>query len=89
MIRAIIDNTIHQVPNSPGETILDSLIKFNVDVPYSCKSGYCSVCKCKLETGNIDVDDDSILTSKEKKSGFIIACQSYPKNDVVINYDYL
>ena len=89
IIKVLIDDEIHQVEQKPGETILDTLIKNDVDVPYSCRLGYCSVCKCKLESGEIDIDDDSILTKKEKNEGFILACQSYAKSDVYISYDYL
>jgi ferredoxin len=88
-IKVIIDGDFHQVSNKPGETILETIIKNNIDVPYSCKLGYCSVCKCRLESGQINIDDDSILTKKEKQEGYILACQSYPKSDVSINWDYL
>ena len=89
IIKVLIDDQFHQVEQQPGETILDILIKNDVDVPYSCRLGYCSVCKCRLESGQIDIDDDSILTKKEKQEGYILACQSYPKSDVSINWDYL
>lgn len=88
-IKVIIDGEFHQVSNKPGETILETLIKNDVDVPYSCRLGYCSVCKCKLESGQIDVDDDSILTKGEKGKGYILSCQSFPKSEVSITYDYL
>lgn len=89
IIKVLIDDQFHQVQKQPGETILDTLIKNDVDVPYSCRLGYCSVCKCRLESGEIDIEDDSILTKKEKNDGFILACQSYPTSDVYISYDYL
>ena len=88
-IKVTIDGEFHQVSNKPGETILETLIRNNIDVPYSCKLGYCSVCKCKLESGQIDVDDDFILTRGEKSVGYILACQSFPKSEVSITYDYL
>ena len=87
IIKVLIDDQFHQVEQQPGETILDILIKNDVDVPYSCRLGYCSVCKCRLESGQIDIDDDSILTKKEKQEGYILACQSYPKSDVSLNFD--
>ena len=89
IIKVLIDDQFHQVEQKPGETILDTLTKNDVDVPYSCRLGYCSVCKCKLESGEVDIEDDSILTKKEKNEGFILACQSYATSDVYISYDYL
>jgi ring-1,2-phenylacetyl-CoA epoxidase subunit PaaE len=89
IIKVLIDDKFHQVEQKPGETILDTLIRSDVDVPYSCKLGYCSVCKCRLESGEIDVEDDSILTKKEKNEGYILTCQSYPTSDVNLSFDYL
>lgn len=86
-IKVIIDGGFHQVVVQPGETILDTLIKNNIDVPYSCRLGYCSVCKCRLESGETDIEDDSILTKKEKNDGYILACQSYATSDVTIDFD--
>ena len=83
-----IDNLNHQVITQPGDTILDTLIKNNLDVPFSCQVGHCSVCKCKLLSGKVSIDDDSILTKGEKENGFILACQSYADSDVYISYDY-
>lgn len=87
-IKVIIDDSNHQVISESGDTILDTLIKSNLDVPFSCQVGHCSVCKCKLLSGDIIVEDDSILTNGEKRNGFILACQTYPKSDVSISYDY-
>ena len=50
IIKVLIDDEIHQVEQKPGESILDTLIRNDVSVPYSCRLGYCSVCKCRLES---------------------------------------
>ena len=89
-IKVFLDDNIHQVSQEPGETILQTLINSNIDVPYSCQLGHCSVCKCKIQSGDVEILDDSILTNKEKKDGFILACQSYAKtSNIIINFDYL
>lgn len=87
MIKATIDDLVHQVPILPGETILDTLINFNTGVPYSCRSGHCYVCRCKLISGEVESKDDSILTASEKSQRFILACQSYAKTDIEVSFD--
>ena len=86
-INAILNNENVNIEASKADTILDNLLNQGYDAPYSCLIGYCSVCKCKLISGDIFIEDDSVLTKKEKSEGFILACQSYPNGDVTIDFD--
>lgn len=70
-----------------SKTILESIEKMGLDVPYSCRVGVCSSCKCKLISGQVEEDDEMCLTDKEKSEGWIITCQTYPKTDIEINFD--
>jgi len=35
------------------ETILDGLLRNDIDYPNSCKSGVCQLCMCQLSKGDI------------------------------------
>lgn len=71
-----------------GMTLLEGGLAEGLDLPYSCKSGVCSTCRCKLTLGEVEMDVNFALEDYEVKRGFILACQSYPVTErVVIDYD--
>ena len=70
------------------ENILDAGLRQGVELPYSCKGGVCSTCRCKLVSGEVDMDVNFALEDYEVERGFILACQSYPATDkVTIDFD--
>jgi len=70
------------------ETILDSALEQGVELPYSCKGGVCSTCRCKMTKGEVDMDANFALEDYELARGFILSCQSYPVTDeIVLDFD--
>lgn len=70
------------------ENILDAGLRQGIELPYSCKGGVCSTCRCKLISGEVDMDVNFALEDYEVARGFILACQSYPATDrVTVDFD--
>ena len=70
------------------ENILDAGLREGIELPYSCKGGVCSTCRCKLVAGEVDMDVNFALEDYEVARGFILACQSYPATDkVTVDFD--
>ncbi|MEP7320632.1 MAG: 2Fe-2S iron-sulfur cluster-binding protein [Saprospiraceae bacterium] len=68
--------------------ILDMGLKNGIDLPYSCKSGVCSTCQAKLISGEVQMDNNYVLSDAELKQGFILTCQSHTiTSEVVVDYD--
>jgi ring-1,2-phenylacetyl-CoA epoxidase subunit PaaE len=65
---------------SSDKTILEQLLEY--DIPYSCLSGHCSTCMCKLLNGEVKMLNSLALTDKEIEKGYILTCQSYAISDV-------
>ena len=81
-----IDGETHEVEVIQGKTILESLQDF--DIPFSCLNGHCSSCQCKKISGEVEMLKNLVLTPREIENGFILTCQSYPKSDLEIDFDY-
>ena len=70
------------------ENILDAGLANGIELPYSCKGGVCSTCRCRLVEGEVDMDVNFALEDYEVARGFILACQSYPATDkVIVDFD--
>lgn len=70
------------------ETVLDAALAHGIELPYSCKGGVCSTCRCKRIEGEVDMDVNFALEDYEVARGFILSCQSYAVSDkLVIDFD--
>ncbi|MDO9403259.1 MAG: 1,2-phenylacetyl-CoA epoxidase subunit PaaE [Polaromonas sp.] len=69
-------------------SILDAAASAGMDVPFSCKSGVCSTCRCKVMEGQVRMDRNFALEKHEVEAGFVLACQSHPLTErVVLSFD--
>ena len=69
-----------------SEAILTAAIRNGVGLPYGCKDGACSSCKCKKLSGSVvhGPHSDRALTAEEEAAGMILPCCATPTSDVVI-----
>ena len=75
---------------SPGQTLLLAGAKSGIGLPYSCKTGRCSTCKCKVLSGqSVAMVDELGLTSEEKAQGFILSCVRSALTDMLIDVEDL
>jgi ring-1,2-phenylacetyl-CoA epoxidase subunit PaaE len=73
-------------PSDPS--ILDAAARAGLDVPYSCKSGVCATCRCKVLEGQVRMDRNFALEKSELAAGFVLSCQAHPLTDrVVLSFD--
>jgi NAD(P)H-flavin reductase/ferredoxin len=62
-------------PPNQDETVLDCLLRHQVDVAYSCKSGTCQSCLLQSSHGSIDAAAQKGLKATAAEQGFFLACQ--------------
>lgn len=75
---------------SGGLTILESAAQSQISLPYSCKTGRCSTCKCKVISGETKALVAEIgLTESEKAEGWILSCARTATTDVVLEVEDL
>ena len=70
------------------ENVLEAGLAQGIELPYSCKGGICSTCRCKVISGEVDMDANFALEDYEIARGFRLLCQSYPITDqLTIDFD--
>ncbi|NVK03028.1 MAG: phenylacetate-CoA oxygenase/reductase subunit PaaK [Oceanospirillaceae bacterium] len=71
-----------------SQNLLDAGNEHGAELPFSCKAGVCSTCKCKVLEGEVEMDVSTGLEDYEVKAGYVLSCQSYPLTDrVVLDFD--
>lgn len=72
------------------ESILESATKHGINLPYSCRTGRCSTCKCRVISGKTRVlSVETGLTSQEQSDGWILSCVRAAETDLVLDTDDL
>ena len=75
------DNTTFECEK--GDSILESSLKNKILVEHSCYNGQCNSCIAKLKHGKIKtIIEETVLSKKEKKEGYILTCISTPISDI-------
>lgn len=71
-----------------GDRLLGALLAQGIAAPYSCQSGYCGVCRGKIDAEGIRVLESDGLAEDEKQAGYVLACQVEVGNDpLVVDFD--
>lgn len=68
------------------DSLLLTALQNGIAFPHNCRVGGCGECKCRLVSGKVKelTDKSYLLSAQELQQNFILACQSQPRSDVVI-----
>ena len=78
----------HFIMDDDFDTILDGALAAGADLPFACKGGVCSTCKCKVLEGSVEMKVNYALEEKEVANNFVLSCQAVPTSDkVIVDYD--
>jgi ferredoxin-NAD(P)+ reductase (naphthalene dioxygenase ferredoxin-specific) len=67
-----------------GENLLEILRNNDIPVSYSCMSGRCGTCRCRIVSGNVLVTGGGESNSPARNGQTILACQTSIVEDCVI-----
>lgn len=67
-----------------GANLLESMRNESIPVSYSCISGKCGVCRCRVVSGQVLEGGREGALPGEKNDGTVLACQSTVTEDCVI-----
>jgi len=83
-----LDGATRSFEMGPDQTVLEAALAHDLDVPFSCRAGVCSTCRCRVTKGEVAMDTNHALEDDEVAQGFALSCQSRPLTDhVSVDYD--
>lgn len=70
------------------ETVLAAAQRAGLDLPFSCEGGMCCTCRCRIVSGNSEMDVNYSLQDWEIEAGFTLACQTRPTGkNLALDFD--
>ena len=66
------------------EPILECLERNDVMADCDCRVGVCGTCKAELVTGQVDQEEQGVLSQEELDLSLILTCVAYPETDCVV-----
>ena len=87
-VTVVLDDEEFELTMGKNDTVLDAVLKENIDAPYSCQGGVCSSCIARITEGKAEMVKNQILTDGEIEEGLILTCQAKPMTPTIkVNYD--
>ncbi|PQB05038.1 2Fe-2S iron-sulfur cluster-binding protein [Aureitalea marina] len=78
----------HYIMTDDYDNILDAALGAGADLPFACKGGVCSTCKCKVISGEVEMKINYALEQDELDQNFVLSCQAVPVSDQVkVDFD--
>jgi len=88
-------HNIHILPSSiefqatEDISILESALKANIHLAYSCNNGSCGTCKAKIIKGSVTQDENlEGLSQEDARDGYILTCSARPQSSLEIEASY-
>lgn len=70
------------------DNLLDGALAAGADLPFACKGGVCSTCKCRVVEGSVEMKINYALDEKEVAQNLVLSCQAVPTSEkVVVDFD--
>lgn len=74
----------HFIMDDDFDNILDGALAAGADLPFACKGGVCSTCKCKVVSGEVEMKINYALDESEVQKGLVLSCQAVPISEKVV-----
>lgn len=71
-----IKSQTHTVPVQSGELLLAAMLRAGLPAPHACRVGECASCMCRLQAGEVQRLDSSVLDEDDVADGWLLACRS-------------
>jgi 3-ketosteroid 9alpha-monooxygenase subunit B len=76
-----LDGATHEVPYTPGQSILQAARAAGLSPPFACEESYCGSCIATLVRGTVEMAVCHALDESERAEGLILPCQAKPTSE--------
>lgn len=83
-VKIIDGKKIYEFEVDPKNTILETAIKLDINLPYSCQAGMCTACMGKCTSGKVHMENADGLTENEIKQGYVLTCIGHPASAEIV-----
>jgi len=73
--------------NQAGDTVLDTLLANQVEIPYACQQGSCQSCLIRSPEQAPPEESQKGLKETQRARNFFLACQCHPSEDMALELD--
>lgn len=71
-------------------SLLRAALNNDICLEYSCFEARCRSCRVKVLEGEVEnLQDENVLTAKEKAEGYVLSCNVVPRSDIVLDIEDL
>jgi len=74
----------HFVMGEDFDNLLDGAIAAGADLPYACKGGVCSTCRCQVVEGTVEMKLNYSLEAEDLAKNYVLSCQAVPTSQKVV-----
>ncbi|HOZ74937.1 MAG TPA: phenylacetate-CoA oxygenase/reductase subunit PaaK [Flavobacterium sp.] len=74
----------HFIMDDDYDNILDGAIAAGADLPFACKGGVCSTCRCKVIEGSVAMKINYALDEDEVAKNLVLSCQAVPTSGKIV-----
>ncbi|MGV1012696.1 MAG: 1,2-phenylacetyl-CoA epoxidase subunit PaaE [Flavobacterium sp.] len=74
----------HFVMGEDFDNILDGALAAGADLPFACKGGVCSTCRCQVLEGTVEMKLNYSLEEEELAKNYVLSCQAVPTSKKVV-----
>ncbi len=81
-VELVTPTGVHVVRVAADEHILDAAEAQGVDLPATCRQGWCVTCAARLLEGDVDNSDALRYYPEDREAGFVLLCTARPRSDL-------
>lgn len=82
--RLVFEKSGKVIDCGAAETILEAAGRQGLSIASACRMGFCGSCRIRKREGDVQIDHSGGINEADIADGYILACCSYARSDMVI-----